>query len=227
MDITKNIKAIRESKGFSQGKMAELLQMERANYHRLENRNTKMSIDQLQSIADALGVSLGELLGVEGTNGTNDGERVRELEKRVKELEDRIRDKDYILKSVENERMTLEVLIFQALSDAVNHSSKIGDYEVFIFNNHWLVILLSGIQANSLKIKDKVWKRFWRVALNRFIKNVENGVVMYNGQVHLGETYYSLISEPATSMSIDDYMEWVYDVKNEVVTVSFYLYLPG
>jgi transcriptional regulator with XRE-family HTH domain len=63
MDISQNIKAIRDRKGLSQASVADLLQMERTNYHRLEKRGNKMTIEQLQSIADALGVPIVELLG--------------------------------------------------------------------------------------------------------------------------------------------------------------------
>jgi transcriptional regulator with XRE-family HTH domain len=63
MDISENIRKLRESKGYTQSKLADILQMERGNYHRLENRGNKMTIEQLQGIADALGVSVGPTKG--------------------------------------------------------------------------------------------------------------------------------------------------------------------
>jgi transcriptional regulator with XRE-family HTH domain len=88
MGISESIKSIREKKRIKQVELADLLNLAPSYYSRLEKRGEKMTIEQLQSIADALGVSIGELLGIEGKGGANDGERVKELEKRVNELEE-------------------------------------------------------------------------------------------------------------------------------------------
>lgn len=61
MNVTDNIKAIREAKKISQAYVASALNMERANYYRLEHRGNKLTIEQLSAIAGALGVSVVEL----------------------------------------------------------------------------------------------------------------------------------------------------------------------
>ena len=62
MDISKNIKDIREGKGLKQYEIADKLGIERQNYSRLEKRDKKLTIEQLESIAEALGVSLQDVL---------------------------------------------------------------------------------------------------------------------------------------------------------------------
>lgn len=85
MGISENIKRIREEKGISQSKFAELIGMERTNYFRLEKRGNKLTIEQLEKIADALGVTVIELLTGEAQKA-QDSEREKELEAEVKEL---------------------------------------------------------------------------------------------------------------------------------------------
>lgn len=63
MSLSETIKAIRKEKRISQVEVADLLGMEKANYHRLENRGEKLTIEQLEKIAEALGVSIFVLLG--------------------------------------------------------------------------------------------------------------------------------------------------------------------
>lgn len=62
MDVSKNIKNIRESKGLKQYEIADKLGIDRQNYSRLEKRDKKLTLEQLEGIATALGVSLKELL---------------------------------------------------------------------------------------------------------------------------------------------------------------------
>jgi transcriptional regulator with XRE-family HTH domain len=88
MGVSERIKAIREEKRIKQIDIAATLNLDPSYYSRLEKRGEKMTIEQLHGIADAFGVSIGELLGIEGKGGANDGERVKELEKRVNELEE-------------------------------------------------------------------------------------------------------------------------------------------
>jgi transcriptional regulator with XRE-family HTH domain len=61
--------------------------MERSNYARLEARGEKLTIEHLENIAEALGVGLGELLGL-GSGEVKNNAREAELEKRVAELEE-------------------------------------------------------------------------------------------------------------------------------------------
>lgn len=49
-----NIRKIRESKGFSQDYMANVLDISQASYARLENEDTKVTVNRLYKIAEIL-----------------------------------------------------------------------------------------------------------------------------------------------------------------------------
>ncbi|HUH26496.1 MAG TPA: helix-turn-helix transcriptional regulator [Flavobacterium sp.] len=49
-----NIRKVRESKGFSQDYMANVLDISQASYARLENEDTKVTVDRLYRIAEVL-----------------------------------------------------------------------------------------------------------------------------------------------------------------------------
>lgn len=63
MTIAENIKRERENRGVKQSTIAEKLGLDRSNYHRIENREKKLTIEQLELIADAIGCTLFDLLG--------------------------------------------------------------------------------------------------------------------------------------------------------------------
>jgi transcriptional regulator with XRE-family HTH domain len=89
MEISKNILLARQKKSISQLKMAELLNIEQSNYSRFERRGEKLTVEQLKQIADALGVGIGELLGIEAakSNQPEKEQKIKELESRVAELQ--------------------------------------------------------------------------------------------------------------------------------------------
>ena len=94
MDISKVIRKIRDEKRLTQLELAERLQMERSNYARLEARGDKLTIEQLENIAGALGVGLLELL-TGNLQAVADGNYVQKLEEQVRELEDKLKDKEF------------------------------------------------------------------------------------------------------------------------------------
>ncbi|WP_128755394.1 helix-turn-helix domain-containing protein [Aquimarina sediminis] len=61
MDISKNIKRIREAKELSQKEVISAIGMGAAQYSRIENGKTDPSVSTLIKIAKALGVSMAEL----------------------------------------------------------------------------------------------------------------------------------------------------------------------
>lgn len=62
MKVIENIKTIRKSKGISHEAMAANLGISQATYTKIEQEETKLTVERLQNIADILGVSIGELL---------------------------------------------------------------------------------------------------------------------------------------------------------------------
>jgi transcriptional regulator with XRE-family HTH domain len=106
MDISKNIKAIREERKISQSEIARRLGVEPTNYPRMEKRGDKLTVEQLGRIAGALGVSVVELLTGEPKSG-QDSERVKEL---IQQNEQLLREQgEFWLKAI--------LLIHSAITD--------------------------------------------------------------------------------------------------------------
>lgn len=82
MDISKSIRTIREERRLTQQDVADILEMERSNYARLEARGNKLTLEQLEKIGEALGASVFEILGQD--------EQVEKLLERKEKLEDEI-----------------------------------------------------------------------------------------------------------------------------------------
>lgn len=61
MDISSNIKRIREAKNLSQKEVISAIGMGAAQYSRIENGKTDPSVSTLAKIAKALGISMAEL----------------------------------------------------------------------------------------------------------------------------------------------------------------------
>ncbi|MCF2516040.1 helix-turn-helix domain-containing protein [Dyadobacter sp. CY351] len=62
MDITQRIKTIREIRGFRQIDIANKLNLDPSYYARLEKRGSKMTLDQLISIVDAMDVNMSDFM---------------------------------------------------------------------------------------------------------------------------------------------------------------------
>lgn len=69
MESLLNIKAVREAKKIKQSEVANVLGLDPSNYAKLENRGKKLTIEQLEAIGGALGVSVAELLTGIGETG--------------------------------------------------------------------------------------------------------------------------------------------------------------
>lgn len=117
MDISKAIRTLREEKRLTQLEIADKLQMERSNYARLEARGNKLSVEQLEQIAGALGVSVLELMTGEPQKMEDTG-KVKELEKRIKELET---DKHYLSTTVDliQEKVKRDEAVFLNIGKAL------------------------------------------------------------------------------------------------------------
>jgi transcriptional regulator with XRE-family HTH domain len=84
MDLTKLIIELREKKRIKQVEIAQKLDMDKANYHRIENKGNKLTFEQLEAIANALGVSTKELLF--GEKSENSNGKIEELTKEIELL---------------------------------------------------------------------------------------------------------------------------------------------
>lgn len=112
-----NIRKIREQKGFSQEYMANTLNISQASYARMENEETKITVERLQKIAEILETSIVDFFNTdkftihnqnyEGSYGGNayvqhlnveNKEATEKLiasyEERIKEYQERLKEKD-------------------------------------------------------------------------------------------------------------------------------------
>jgi transcriptional regulator with XRE-family HTH domain len=110
MDISNKIEQIRKAKRIKQIEISNALEMNNSYYARLEKRGNKLTIEQVEKIAGALGVSVAELLGldisakVEQVNNASEKDRdIEDLKKRVLELEDRVKDKEGLRLNLEKD----------------------------------------------------------------------------------------------------------------------------
>lgn len=88
MNIVNSIKYVRNDKKLTQQDMANRLGVERSNYSYLENRGKLLSIEQLEQIAAAMGVTIKDILFAE--KSTPDEVRIVSLEREVELLKKEI-----------------------------------------------------------------------------------------------------------------------------------------
>jgi transcriptional regulator with XRE-family HTH domain len=82
MDIGQEIRKKREERKLTQTEIAEKIGIDTSSFARIEKKGNKLSVEQLEKIAGALGVSILELITGEPQKVQND-ERVKELELRA------------------------------------------------------------------------------------------------------------------------------------------------
>lgn len=90
-NLTQRITTLREAKNISKAEMSRILELDPSNYSKYEKIGRDWTINQLEKIAGALGVSVVELLTGEPQTSEND-ELVKELEKTVENLKKGIDD---------------------------------------------------------------------------------------------------------------------------------------
>lgn len=111
MNISDNIKHIREAKKLSQKEVITAIGMGAAQYSRIENGKTDPSVGTLEKIAKALGVSLAELFAVNGD--------LQEVNSQDKTLMEKVR----LMESLsEEEKLTLYTIL-----DAFVSKKKLKD----------------------------------------------------------------------------------------------------
>lgn len=66
-NIGKIIKQIREEKGLTQQQLAELINMHRSNYSKVESGERDLSIDAINKVARHFGMTIDQLVNFDGT----------------------------------------------------------------------------------------------------------------------------------------------------------------
>ncbi|WP_423129724.1 helix-turn-helix domain-containing protein [Gaoshiqia sp. Z1-71] len=100
---------LRKSKKISQKEVGEELGISQAAYAKIE-AGSSITIDRLYKIAEFLGVSVGDLLGIELPSNKNVEDlktQIEELKKRISELEEQLNDKRHIIDFLSKNDLTL------------------------------------------------------------------------------------------------------------------------
>lgn len=125
-DLYERIKELRKSKGITQAVMGERLRMSQNNFGLLERGEIDISVSRLIQIAEALNVSLKEILFPEELEPPTNPELEREIEILKKEKELALKEKDLVQKE--------KVLMLQAREKAIkallNYLQKLSKEEV-------------------------------------------------------------------------------------------------
>ena len=108
--------------------MANTLNLERSNYTRLENRGTKLTLDQINSIADAIGVSSAELLGFDVTKTNNDEVKENEKDKEITELRKRVSELEKMNTLFEGNAYVIESISRRLINSVIEISYESAMY---------------------------------------------------------------------------------------------------
>jgi len=96
-NVYRKIKQIRELKGFKQDDLANHLGLVRSSYNKIENGKTALTIENLQKIADFLGVSVKEILFGDEQSSQSDSEKDKRIREQEKDLENTVKFfKDFV-----------------------------------------------------------------------------------------------------------------------------------
>ena len=90
MDIGANIKRLREDRGIKQSEIADLIGMHRSNYSKIEGGQREISVDALSKIAKYFGMTIDQLVNLDGATPqevTVEDKTLMEQVKMIQELE--------------------------------------------------------------------------------------------------------------------------------------------
>lgn len=132
IDLAERIKSIREAKRLKLSEIAEVIGVDVSNYAKIEKKGEKLPLDRLAKIADALGVSLAYLLGMDEKeqNSTTEDTNSKLLQENEL-LKARMLDKDLIIKYLSRDIDKVKFLFqsnIEYMKDAIGHQKKIGTY---------------------------------------------------------------------------------------------------
>lgn len=142
MDISNNIKKAREERRITQSEIARKLGIEPTNYPRLEKRGNRLTLEQLEAIAGALGVSLVELLTGEQQE-EDSSKKITELEKELAKSEQRTKDlvfriDDFLASMLMKKAISSRVGYLQLYVDDKIESINLSEIPPELDVNNWL-----------------------------------------------------------------------------------------
>lgn len=111
MKIGNKLRVFRTEKGYTQEKIADLLQISQASYSNLENNIGKVDLKTIQKISEIYEIDLISLLNQDGVNfnqnlnNTNNNSIINQLtDKLIEQYETRLKEKDKIIAKLKSRR---------------------------------------------------------------------------------------------------------------------------
>jgi transcriptional regulator with XRE-family HTH domain len=111
MKIGNKLRVFRTEKGYTQEKIADLLQISQASYSNLENNIGKVDLKTIQKISEIYEIDLVPLLNQDGVNfnqnlnTSNNDSIINQLtEKLIEQYETRLKEKDKIIAKLKSRR---------------------------------------------------------------------------------------------------------------------------
>ena len=111
MKIGNKLRVFRTEKGYTQEKIADLLQISQASYSNLENNIGKVDLKTIQKISELYEIDLISLLNQDGVNfnqnlnKTNNDSIINQLtDKLIEQYETRLKEKDKIIAKLKSKR---------------------------------------------------------------------------------------------------------------------------
>ncbi len=181
MDLSRNIKAIREAKNIKQIDVAKALDLDPSYYFRLEKRGDKLSIEQLEKIAGALGVSVLELMTGE-TQEVENNENTERLERRVRELEKWLNDKEEINESrskiVQSCTYTLCYIFSQIIKDLCHQEEPVlGNVTISDLKTK-IEVSYSEYVKNSSSIHERLFPKSKSVGASHALREEDINIII-------------------------------------------------
>lgn len=157
MNISERIKEYREKKLLTQQEVADKLNMTQASYQYLEKRDKKLTIEQIQKIADVLGVSLKEIISGEVDN---DSKKIEEENTLLKKT---IEDKETIITHLRHKNSQFEYIIessFKDFADLLAEELHIGHIRVLDNKSKDFGLLFPYSKEKDYEYYDQKYERF-------------------------------------------------------------------
>ena len=191
MTLTEKIKKVRKERRLSQADVAVLIDTDKGNYHRLETRGDKLSIDQTARIAEAFGMTLIELL-LYGEGGKTDEpisteetdrlkEEVTQLRGRVEELKEQITDKKIIQDELKKrvELMTrINLKIFDYIITEIADKAKAILHMKYYDKNRNLISIKPYLEPIENDEVVKAQKFYPEAEIQKIIKWLNNSLIL-------------------------------------------------
>lgn len=202
MAITDTIRRLREKAGLTQEGMAELLGTTRSNYAYLEGRGEKLTLEQLQSIAKALKVSLGEILGMETKTAKENAEKLIIKEGQYNLVSEGLETAHKLIKHLYDDRRKFIEVVETAIT-----------YE----------IVLSAIRLGIIEKKDcEGWFVFDEEVTTGYFKEIEvDYYSLDNKGINSSEALPSkVMTEKQIIYALKDIPYWIFDCLHQLFDLN-------